>query len=171
MTFQVYIDTAWVDLTSYLEQSSITISSRADDSFAVSTLSTLRTFTIPTTAQTVGSGYDGSYQMNIPPYTPCKIDDEYYWCKTTTKPLISTFGNGKVSIRDEFEILEANAILSCFIVGSKAFSITGTNTLDIDKVKILFQLMAQKYGYSLSVYDDTVFGSTAEEYSFKAGRW
>jgi len=169
MTFQVYIDTAWVDLTSYLEQSSITISSRADDSFAVSTLSTLRTFTVPTTAQVVGSGYNGAYQMNIPPYTPCKIDDEYYWCKTTTKPLISTFGNGKVSIRDEFEILEANAILSCFIVGSKAFSITGTNTLDIDKVKILFQLMAQKYGYSLSVYDDTVFGSTAEEYSFKAG--
>lgn len=114
----------------------------------------------------------GSFQFesstinyNIPPYSVLIIDNKYYLCSSE-----ATYHYGKQSWFHNVSVIEATSILSRFLVGSKAFSITGTNTLDYEKINILIALINEKYNVSIG-FDFTlsdVFNKEIE-YVFTAG--
>lgn len=112
----------------------------------------------------------GSVQMktnkinqNIPPYSIMKsIEDsntEYYLCSSDINKYLT---NDKYV--HNITLLEPTAILECFIVGSKAFSTTGTNTYDYNKIEILCRLMEQKYNVTLFL--TSVIRNFIEEHDF-----
>lgn len=104
---------------------------------------------------------------NIPPYSVLMIDDDCFLCSSE-----ATYHYGSHYWVHTVSVIEATSILSRFLVGTKIFSITGTNTHDYDKISILLQLINQKYGVNI------VYNSSSEnsgnfekeiEYSFTAG--
>ena len=85
---------------------------------------------------------------NIPPYSVLKIDNEYFLCSS-----------------------EATSVLSRFLVGTKAFSVTGRNTEDYEKIRILIDLVNQKYGVNINFDFESAWGIFTKmiEYVFTAG--
>ena len=104
---------------------------------------------------------------NIPPYTLLHIsDDTYnkYWCASSE----ATLNMISQTYFHHCELLDATCLLSRFVVGSKAFSVTGTNKLDKDKVNILIELMNQKYDVVLSCANEDLLYEE-KEFVFGAG--
>ena len=103
---------------------------------------------------------------NIPPYSVLKIDDDYFLCNSE-----ATYHYGNKSWYHNVSVIEATSALSRFLVGSKAFSITGTNTYDYEKINILLTLINQKYKVNISfdVDDLTSIFTKKIEYVFTAG--
>lgn len=86
-------------------------------------------------------------KYNIPPYTILRIDgNEYFLCHSQCTKYL-TYED--LYIHD-IEIIEATSILSCYILGSKSFSVTGTNKKDYQKINIIRRLMIQKYGVTVN---------------------
>lgn len=114
----------------------------------------------------------GSFQFesktiteNIPPYSVLEINGTYYCCSSE-----ATYHFGTDSWFHNVSIIEATSLLSRFLVGSKAFSITGTNTFDYAKIFILMNLINQKYDVKIEFEGDLVNTFTKEiEYVFGAG--
>lgn len=82
---------------------------------------------------------------NIPPYSVLTIDDEYFLCSSE-----ATYHYGKQSWFHNVSIIEATSVLSRFLVGSKSFSVTGTNRKDKEKIYILLDLINQKYDVNIT---------------------
>ncbi len=86
----------------------------------------------------------------IAPYTPMYMffnnKITYFVCSSTCKPNLI---NNKYF--HSFEIFEPAALLSNFLIGSKALSVTGTNKTDYEKVIILKDLMQEKYKIELNI--------------------
>ena len=81
----------------------------------------------------------GSFQFesktiteNIPPYSILEVDGIKYCCSSE-----ETFHYGRKSWFHNVSIIELTSLLSRFLVGSKAFSVTGSNKLDYQKINIL----------------------------------
>ncbi len=128
---EIFLEDEWKDYTIYLEQNSIVRQSRCDDVFATGNLQ-IRC----------------SRPTNIPPYTPLRINEEEYWlCNSTCRRYLT---KTNLFIHN-IELLELTAILSCYILGSKNFSVTGTNKKDYQKVNIIRNLMRQKYGVTIDI--------------------
>lgn len=100
---------------------------------------------------------------NIPPYSVLTINNDYFLCNSE-----ATYHFGKQSWFHNVSIIEATSILSRFLVGSKAFSITGTNVKDADKINILLSLVNQKYDVNISFSSTRLFTKEIE-YIFTAG--
>lgn len=100
---------------------------------------------------------------NIPPYSVLTINNNYFLCSSE-----ATYHYGKNSWFHNVSIIEATSILSRFLVGSKAFSITGTNVKDADKINILLSLVNQKYDVNISFSSTRLFTKKIE-YIFTAG--
>lgn len=86
----------------------------------------------------------------IAPYTPMYMvfnnKITYFVCSSTCKPNLI---NNKYF--HSFEVFEPAALLSNFLLGSKAFSVTGTNKTDYEKVVILKELIQEKYNIELNI--------------------
>ncbi len=86
----------------------------------------------------------------IAPYTPMYIVFNnrvtYFVCSSTCKPNLI---NNKYF--HSLEVFEPAALLSNFLIGSKAFSVTGTNKTDYEKVVILKDLIQEKYNIELNI--------------------
>lgn len=114
----------------------------------------------------------GSFQFesktiteNIAPYSVLEIDNNVFLCSSE-----ATYHYGSQSWIHNVSVIEATAILSRFLVGSKAFSITGSNTLDYEKVNILIELIEKKYDVYINITTpiDNIFNKQIE-YVFSAG--
>lgn len=104
---------------------------------------------------------------NIPPYSILENDNEKYCCSS-----VATYHYGSGSWIHNVSIIEATSLLSRFIIGSKAFSITGTNRKDWQKINILLELILQKYNFNIrfdASIDTTTFFTKEIEYVFTAG--
>lgn len=103
-------------------------------------------------------------KVNIPPYTILRIDEkEYFLCHSQCTKYL-TYED--LYIHD-IEIIEATSILSCYILGSKSFSVTGTNKEDKDKINIIAELMNQKYNTTF-VFDASKL-TKEQEFQFGPG--
>lgn len=103
---------------------------------------------------------------NIPPYSVLTIDNDYFLCNSE-----ATYHFGKQSWFHNVSIIEATSVLSRFLVGSKTFSITGTNTFDYQKIDILLTLINSKYDVNITFPNlvlHYIFRSKIE-YVFSAG--
>ena len=115
----------------------------------------------------------GSFQFesktidyNIPPYSILTANNEQYCCSSE-----ATYHFGKQSWYHNVSIIELTSLLSRFLVGSKSFSITGTNKKDYEKINILIELINNKYGVNIKFkdgFDVTIFNKEIE-YVFTAG--
>ena len=139
----IFINDEWEDISNSIQTSKIiTIQYRCDEAFATGSFTAWL-----------------DKKNNIPPFTLLKINEEMFFCSSEATKYLT---NNKWV--HEFTILELTAILECFILGTKVFSTTGTNTYDYQKVIIIRELMAQKYNYYLSfdsfkdiLYDKHIF--------------
>lgn len=146
---EIYLDNKWSDYTSCVNQNGVVRQSRCDEAFAT-----------------------GSMQLwcdrstNIPPYSIMRINGEEYWiCSSTSHRYLT---KNSLYIHD-VELLELTAILSCYILGSKAFSITGTHTYDYEKVYIICELMSQKYGVNFEFDGSESILNKQQEFVFGPG--
>lgn len=103
---------------------------------------------------------------NIPPYSVLTIDNDYFLCSSE-----ATYHFGSQSWFHNVNVIEATSVLSRFLVGSKSFSVTGTNKKDKDKIKILLDLINQKYGVNITFPNLTSHNifTYEREYVFSAG--
>lgn len=106
---------------------------------------------------------------NIPPYSIMKsVDDsnnnDFYLCSSEVNKYLT---NDKYV--HNVTLLEPTAILECYIVGSKAFSVTGTNTYDYEKIMILCSLIKQKYGVTISYTSISEIFTEKHEFTFGPG--
>lgn len=145
---ELYLNDEWEDVTNYLQSNSVVRQDRCDEAFAV-----------------------GSFQLrysrntNIPPYTPCRLNtNEYWFAKSTCRRYLT---KGSYFVHD-VELLDLTAILSCFILGSKSFSVTGTHKKDYEKIDIIADLMNQKYGVVFEFLDYS-FLTKEQEFEFGPG--
>lgn len=146
---EIYLDNKWSDYTSCVNQNGVVRQSRCDEAFAT-----------------------GSLQLwcnrdtNIPPYSIMRINGEEYWlCSSTSHRYLT---KNSLYIHDVL-LLELTAILSCYILGSKAFSITGTHTYDYEKVYIICELMSQKYGVNFDFDGSESILNKQQEFVFGPG--
>ena len=103
---------------------------------------------------------------NIPPYSVLTIDNDYFLCNSE-----ATYHFGKQSWFHNVSIIEATSVLSRFLVGSKSFSVTGTNRKDKEKIYILLDLINQKYNVNITfpkLITNYIFTKEIE-YVFTAG--
>ena len=115
----------------------------------------------------------GSFQFesktiteNIPPYSILTANNEQYCCSSE-----ANYHYGKKSWFHNVSIIELTSLLSRFLVGSKAFSVTGSNRKDYEKINILIKLINNKYGVNIKFKDEfdvTIFNKEIE-YVFTAG--
>ena len=115
----------------------------------------------------------GSFQFesktidyNIPPYSILTANNEQYCCSSE-----ANYHYGKKSWFHNVSIIELTSLLSRFLVGSKSFSITGSNRKDYEKINILIKLINNKYGVNIEFkegFDVTIFNKEIE-YVFTAG--
>ena len=83
---------------------------------------------------------------NIPPYSILQINEKKYCCSSE-----ATYHYGRNSWFHNVSIIELTSLLSRFLVGSKAFSVTGTNTYDHEKIRILLVLISNKYNVNFTI--------------------
>lgn len=152
MEFKLLINKAeTIDITADLINKSFVEMIRLDEVFGSATLDFEST----------------TIDYNISPYTLLHITDSgynKYWC-------VSSECSENLNTHTYFhhcQLLDATCLLSRFVVGSKAFSVTGTNKLDKDKVKVLIELMNQKYDVVLSCLNADLLYEE-KEYVFGAG--
>jgi hypothetical protein len=102
---------------------------------------------------------------NISPYSILTINNKPYCCSSE-----ATYHFGSGTWFHNVSVIEATSLLSRFLVGSKAFSITGTNKFDSDKINILFKLVNDKYGVNIKWSSNArnIFNKQIE-YVFTAG--
>ncbi len=150
ITIELYLNDVWTDITSNVVSSNgVQITPRIDGTFLVGTFDAWLTIEY------------------VAAYTPLRItynsNVTYLVCSSTS----SKYMLNNNTYYHTFDIFEATALLCNFIVGSKSFSITGTNKKDIDKVNILRTLMQNKYGITIT---NNITGLTNErEFTFGAG--
>lgn len=103
---------------------------------------------------------------NIPPYSVLTIGGDYFLCSSK-----ATYHYGGKSWYHDVSIIESTAILSRFLIGSKSFSLTGTNTYDYEKVNILLNLINEKYNVQITFPKITTYRLFRKkiEYVFSAG--
>lgn len=102
---------------------------------------------------------------NIPPYSILKIDDVSYCCSSE-----ASYHFGRNSWFHKVSIIEATSLLSRFLIGSKAFSITGTNAFDHEKINVLLELINTKYNVNIYLTQEITDIFTKKiEYVFGAG--
>lgn len=102
MTIQAYLGDSWKTLTTTIDyQSEPVLTTRIDDAFASGTVKCFYTMSEP-----------------IPPYTPFIIDGKFYVGSSNVTKYRS---EANLYIHD-IELLEAAAILECFIIGVKVYS-------------------------------------------------
>ena len=119
----------------------------------------------------------GSFKMftsqitkNIPPYSFCRITDDY----VSTDYLISSeatayFTNGK--LMHDCKLLSLEAIMECYILGAKTFSLADSPTDKQVLVKTL-ALINQQYGigkFRITNTIDTFLQHYSNEYTFPDG--
>ncbi len=105
-------------------------------------------------------------------YTPIRIaynssiNYVYLVAQDSSKPYLLESG----LYHHSFELYEATALLSNFIVGTKVLSLKGRYTNDYASIHILLRLMQYKYGvtFNYSNYTETIFNK-AREFSFGPG--
>lgn len=110
--------------------------------------------------------FDSTYfTNNIPPYSILDWQGVKYCCSSE-----ANYHYGNKSWIHNVSVIELTALLSRFLVGNKAFSVTGTNKHDYDKVRILLNLMSTKYkiSFRLNRSVDNLFTKEIE-YVFGAG--
>lgn len=151
---KILLNNEWRDVSAYIEMSSngVEIQARCDEAYALGSLKLW--FDLP---------------YNIPPYTPLMLvtegTTEYYLCYSSCTQYLTR----KNLYVHDVTIIEATCILSCFILGSKNFSATGTNQYDRDKIRIIGELMEKKYDVNLVFqYDSTLFNKR-QEFTFGPG--
>jgi hypothetical protein len=149
---KIYINDTWVDISNYIDtKTGIQTQKRIDDAFGTGTLKALL-----------------NISYNIAPYTPMIINidtkTEYYVCSSTC----TRYLNLPNSYIHDFDIIQAESLLSCFILGSKNFSITGTNKKDAEKIIIICKLMEQKYGVKF-VFNANGVVNDSNEFTFGPG--
>ena len=150
MEYKILLNNTEYDITNSIDFNSMTTQQRIDDAFASGSLAFASI----------------DLKKNIPPYTLLNIYDNgvltaqwFISSNTSLNPLEGiTYHN--------CDLLELTAILECFVLGSKNFSVTGTNTYDKDKVDIICKLMADKY--KIQVKHNLNY-SEQIEYTFSAG--
>ena len=148
MNVKVYYNNNWVDITNNILVGQITLADRCDEAFGVGN------FTFES----------NNITDLIPAYSRLIIDDVYYLCSSEiTQNLIT-----KTYIHN-VEVLDATALFSRYIVGSKNFSVTGTNKDDYQKVSILTQLMNKKYNINIINPVNLRVLNKQIEYTFGAG--
>lgn len=150
ISIQLYLDGSWTSITNDVVSSNgIQLTPRIDGTFLVGTFDAWLT------------------REYIAPYTPLKITINgyvfYLVCSSTSSKYL--FEENKYY--HTFDIFEATALLSNFIVGSKSFSVTGTNKSDNAKINILIELMQNKYG--LTITNHIVGLGDEREFIFGAG--
>ena len=102
---------------------------------------------------------------NIAPYSILQIDNNYYCCSSE-----ATYHFGRKSWFHNVAVIESTSLLSRFLVGSKTFSITGTNKKDYEKINILLKLINDKYKVNIYLTQDiTNLANKEIEYVFTAG--
>ncbi len=146
MNVSIYINNRWTNITDKIDPN-FQNEARCDEVFSVGTMK---------------AWLDIPY--NIPPYTPLMIGEDYYLCSSQSTRYL-TYENLYVH---DITILEATSILSCYILGSKSFSVTGTNKTDVEKIKIISSLMKQKYNVTLD-YNVEEFRQYNKEQEFTFG--
>ncbi len=146
MNVSIYINNRWTNITDKIDPN-FQNEARCDEVFSVGTMK---------------AWLDIPY--NIPPYTLLMIGEDYYLCSSQSTRYM-TYENLYVH---DITILEATAILSCYILGSKSFSVTGTNKTDVEKIKIISSLMKQKYNVTLD-YNVEEFRQYNKEQEFTFG--
>lgn len=126
MTLKAYINNAWVDLSDYIDYSAdCQVTTRIDDAFA---------------SASIKLWFDRS--TPIPPYTPFKIDGEYFVGGSKVSEYLT---ENNLYIHD-LELFEASAILNCFIVGVKVYSKESpTWSSDIKKFLSLCRITERMY--------------------------
>lgn len=140
-------DTNIIDITNDIIMGNVVLSKRCDEAFG------LGSFTFE--SKTIN--------YNIPPYTPLIIDDVYYLCSSNLSENLIT----RTYIHS-VEVIDAASILSRFVLGSKNFSVKGTNRKDYEKIAILCELVKQKYGVSIIISNASDLIKEVE-YTFGAG--
>lgn len=154
---KIFLNGKMIDLSDRVERTSlIEVDDRSDEIFATGTFKVWN-----------------DLKYNVPPYTPCilstiskdgvvELEEDFLCVSSNSKYL--TYENLYVH---DFQLIEATAILSCYVLGSKSFSITGTNKLDSEKMEIICELMAQKYNVKFT-YDFSEFNQQ-QEFQFGSG--
>lgn len=150
-SIKLRLDNEWRDVSDGLiTNSGITLTKRSDEVFGVGYLKMVL-----------------DIEYNIPPYTLLLINDnEYYLCKSTSNKYLTR----KDTYFHDFEILEPTAILACYLIGSKSFSITGRFKTDAQKLMVLGELILEKYGVHL-ILDSSIYSifTQKREYQFGSG--
>ena len=113
----------------------------------------------------------GSFQFesktidyNISPYSILEVDGIKYCCSSE-----ATYHYGRKSWFHNVSIIELTSLLSRFLVGSKAFSVTGSNKSDYQKINILLDLMNIKYNINLHFKNSINSLNKKIEFVFGAG--
>lgn len=151
---ELYLSGSWTNITNNVVSSNgIQLTPRIDGTFMVGT-------------------FDAWLDTDqIPAYTPMRItynNENIIYCVVTST--INKYLLEQDKYYHTFDVFEATAILSNFIVGSKAFSVKGTNKSDYDKIVILRTLMKNKYGITINIDDLTsVLFNKEREFTFGAG--
>lgn len=149
MSVIILYNRQYIDITNDLTSNVVFENqSRIDDTFAIGSFTAIL-----------------DIDKNIPPYTIIKINNIQYLCSSSCSKYFSQ--NKWIH---NFTILEPTAILSCYILGSKSFGVTGTNRFDYEKIQIIGNLMKQKYGVEFRFHNGmTEMNKTTEKYTFGVG--
>ena len=151
VTVQLYLNNQWVSITDdIISSNGIQLTPRIDGSYSVGTFDAELT------------------REYIPAYTPMKI---IY--KNNTSYMVCSSASSKYMLKaglyyHTFEILEATALLSNFIVGTKGFRVKGAYKKDSEKITILLNLMHDKYGIDITNSISATLNNK-REFTFGAG--
>lgn len=143
----IYKDGTEIDITNEVVSNTLS-QSRSDDAFSMGQFKLK-------TSQIGGA---------IPPYTFLTIENEGITEQYLASSRVSHYLTYENLYVHEVELLEPTAYLSCFIIGAKAFSTTGSNKQDSEKLEIIKRLMA--FQYTLTLTFDSTNITHSEKYSF-----
>ena len=121
----VVIDTE--NVTDYVDFNSLNLQDRCDEAFAIGSF--------------VAWLKGPEWKYNIRPYTRLYVNNELYVCSSSSTAYLTE----EDLYIHRVNVLEATSLLSCFILGTKSFSTSGTHRMDYEKIDIIFTLMADKY--------------------------
>lgn len=142
---KVKINSTWEDISAYCTPSSTT-QSRIDSAFGVGQ-----------TMCWINKNF------NIPPYSLIEIDNKIYCGHSTCNKYVQ---NNNYYLH-RLTILPLEAILAGFVIGTKAFSTTGTNTHDYEKIEIVLR-MVNDSGGNFAIGDLSLL-TKSKEYQYPAG--